>query len=268
MTYEELVQIYSEEGLQQIFLQTKHRNYLWQIAMPKSGSTWLTKILSQLYTNEGWEVSALVPYYGKRNQEIDPRYFFTKGGINANVFFSQQHCVFSEYTNYLVRQSNTKCIFQVRNLFDVTVSIFDHFKKAIESNHADIEALPCSYKNWDDEQLMEYIIDIEIPWFVKFIEGWYQSSLMRDGHLIKVNYEDLLLNTEDCINRIILSAGLTVKHTKIKDILIATTGENTRKNKGKVGRGKEILNSKQIDRIFLLASYCNLTKDFELLSIN
>ena len=268
MIYEDLAYIYSEDSLRQFFNQTNQRNYLWQIAMPKSGSTWLSNILTSIYINEGWEVSRLVPDYDRRNQEIDPRYFFLKGNHASNVFFVQQHCEYSAYTGYLIKQSRMKCILQVRNLFDVAVSLFDHLKSLIGSNNPEKNVLPSGSDVWTDDKLMNYVINISMPWYFKFIEGWYNSPLMKENKLIVISYEQPIKTPASCVNTIIKTAELTLNKTNVNSILNTCQNQNIRFNKGVIGRGKFVLTGKQIDSIFSLASYCNLDKNFELLSLN
>lgn len=267
MEYKDLVHVYSEDGLQHFFTQCNQRHYLWHIALPKSGSSWLSKIMTSLYYNEGWEVSKLLPAYDRRHQEIDPRYFFLKGAYNSKVFFVHQHCVYSNYTEHLIRQSGTKCILQVRNLFDVVVSIFDHFKSLFESNNAEKNVLPSGYETWTDETLMSYIIDIEIPWYLKFIEGWYNSPLMKENKLILVSYEAMIFDAERCVKNIVKNAGLTTKNSNIKLIIDNISGDQTRLNSGSSGRGAKVLTNDQIDKILTMAAYFNLDKDFPLLSV-
>lgn len=267
MEYEDLLNIYSEQGLQQIFANTSERQYLWQIALPKSGSTWLTKILETVYRREGWCVGKLVPDYHRRNQEIDPRYFFLEGSFNSNVFFGHQHCVYSNYIDYLIKQSQTKCLLQVRNLFDVIISLFDHFKSLLGTDHVEGAVLPAGAEKWSDEMLMEYIISIELPWYLKFIEGWYNSPLMKDGQLLLIKYEALLAAPEATLENILQFAGLTLQQTTVASVINDTSKGYTRLNKGVVGRGRQVLSDQQIEQVYKLAAFCNLDRDFELLQL-
>ncbi len=48
--------------------------------------TWLSNVLVLLLKEKDWACGNLVPFYGKRAQEIDPRYFFLTGNSKTNVF--------------------------------------------------------------------------------------------------------------------------------------------------------------------------------------
>lgn len=267
MDYQDLVEIYSESGLKEVFSQVNQRNYLWQIALPKSGSTWLTNIMSNIYMDMGWSVGRLVPLYGRRNQEIDPRYFFQYGSFNSNVFFIQQHCVYSDYTHYLINISRTKCILQVRNLFDVAVSVYDHVSQVLDNGHNELKNFPKGVSAMNKEMLMDYVIHVEMPWYIKYVEGWYNSPLMKTGKIFKVKYEEMLYDVVSSVKGIIEFAELNVSEETIINAIGNTRSANTRFNKGKIGRGSEVLNDKQIEYILKLGKLCGMSSDFELLII-
>lgn len=262
LSFGDVQQVYSENSLIQVLDQTKLRKYLWHIALPKSGSTWLTSILSALYTKNNWEVGSLLPHYGRRNQEIDPRYFLIAGSMNANVFFVQQHCVYSEYTRFLIERSRTKCVLQVRNIFDVFVSIFDHFIKALDEQTVEQDILPRGASEWDNHTLMDYIIDMEAPWYMRFLEGWFNSSLIESGQILLVCYEDLLADPERVVAEILTFSGTPGPLTQIKDALCHVGKGNTRFNKGIVGRGVKLLNQAQIQKVERMVAYCNIPEKY------
>jgi len=262
-SFDEIQRVYRENSLIQILDQTTSRKYLWHIALPKSGSTWLTRILSALYAKNNWEIGSLLPYYGRRNQEIDPRYFLASGSMDAHVFFVQQHCVYSEYTKFLIERSRTQCILQVRNIFDALVSAFDHLHKALHEQAVEQDLLPRGASEWEDTVLMDYIIDMEAPWYIRFLEGWLNSPLMESGHVRLVHYEDLLTDPESVVADVLNFSGTQGSLSQIKDALSQANQGNTRLNRGVVGRGGKLLNSAQLLKIIRMIAYCNIPKKYD-----
>jgi len=262
-SFDDIQRVYSENSLIQILDQTTSRKYLWHIALPKSGSTWLTRVLSTLYAKNHWEIGALLPYYGRRNQEVDPRCFLATGPIDANVFFVQQHCVYSEYTQFLIERSRTQCILQVRNIFDALVSAFDHLRKALNEQTVEQSLLPRGANEWEDAVLMDYVIDMEAPWYIRFLEGWLNSPLIESGRLLLVRYEALLADPERVVADVLDFSETQGSLTQIKDALGQASKENTRLNQGVAGRGVKVLNSTQLLKINRMIAYCNIPKKYD-----
>ena len=206
----------------------------------------------------------MVPAYGSRPQEIDPKKFITSGKINCendSVFFIQQHCVWSEYTELMVRLTNTKIIFQHRNIFDVMVSARDHYLSAIMGN-SETQTIPKPLFKLDKKQLMDYIIDTKCGWYCEFLQGWLQSSLYNSNNFCQVRYEDLKENTFETIKFISSSLSLNFKTDQIRSAIRKSAQSNTRKNIGENNRSKLELTQKQEENILKIASYYNLPSEY------
>ena len=261
VNFSDLQIIYSENIFQQLLVQTnKSRCYFWHIALPKSGSTWITKVLISLLSNKGWFCGTLVPAYGKRTQEIDPRLFFMLGDVKTNTFFIHQHCICSKYTERLIEDSNLMAFLQVRNIFDATISLFDHFCKIKTKTWSDInELLPDGFEKWSDSMLLDYVIDIEIPWYIKFLDSWLSSPLVINNNIYVIKYEMLVNDPVNSIQNLLTFAQ--IKNITDEEIEKALTSysQNTmlpdRFNKGLCGRGKEELSNKQIAKITKYMTY-------------
>lgn len=255
--------IYSENVLISEAAKHNNRSYLWHVAMPKSGTSWLTNIISILYKLNGWNSDTLVPYYGTRQQEIDPRRFLTsglKGDVNANIFFVQQHCEWSEYTEFLVKVTKTKIIFQNRNIFDVMLSLRDHYLLAIKGN-PESSIVPKTITNKSPDEIMDYLIDTKCGWYCEFLYRWMKSSLFHSNDFVQVRYENLKKNTKKTIHKInaVLSLGFT--SDQIDKAVSLANKTNTRKNIGENNRSKKMLNDNQKDKILKISSYYKLPDD-------
>lgn len=244
---------------------TSNRSYLWHVAMPKSGTTWLSNIFSHLYKLKGSTVAALVPHYGTRPQEIEPKLFLTTGkpcNLNEKIFFVQQHCVWSEYTEFLVKLTNTKIIFQHRNIFDVMISARDHYQSAIKGNNEESNIVPKPLFSKSPEALLDYIIDTKCGWYCEFLYGWLQSKLFNSKSLFQVRYEDLVNDTFEVINKVNSYFSLKFTFQEIERAINLSNMTKTRKNIGQNNRSKAILSDMQKEKILNIASYYNLPKNY------
>lgn len=231
--------------------------FLIHIALPKSGSTWLTSVMERLYINRGWKKGVLVPAYGRRNQEIDPRLFFVHGQGQERVFAGHQHCPFSEYTKKIIECTNSEVVFQFRNIYDVIVSYTDHLLRItqIESRH---EIVPRGVESLNKNTLLDYVIDVEAPWLIKFMEGWMNSGLLESDNFCPVSYESMLNNPKSVIKSISYKFNLDFTDTEIESALEYSSKQNTRKNVAVIGRGRTTLTKNQIQRIDSLLSFFNI----------
>lgn len=245
-----------EQELAEAFAHTASRKYLWHVAMPKSGSTWLTSTLENLYHHKEWEVGRLFPYSGRRRFEIDPRYFFIDGAIDSNVFFHQQHCEYSDYTAYLILRSRSKCIVQIRSILDAAASMVDWYKYILETGHPDTVFLPKRAASWSDADFVDYVIEHDLPWYIRFAEGWLKSDLMCNSDLLTlVRYEDLLSDPKAEVSRICAWANLAVAPAEIESALLSAGGTDTKKNKGVTGRGRQVFSRQQLSKAEKLATF-------------
>ena len=207
----------------------------------------------------------MVPAYGTRNQEIDPRRFLTAGlvgSVDTDVFFVQQHCQFSQYTHSLITQSRTKVIFQYRKIDDAIVSLADHIRAAItDPSNPERTALTPSILALDPDRILYYVIDIEAPWYFKFLDGWMNTEFYQSGQLSPVRYEELKADPVDTVYRLAGDLGLNVRVGTVVTAVEDSKNKMTRKNVGVNGRGKLMLNDSHKTKIDQMASFYNLPND-------
>lgn len=249
-------QLYSETFLGQQ-LEQQRGKFVVHIALPKSGSTWLTKILGGLYFRKGWNTAHLVPAHGRRGQEIDPRLFIEKGYQKSHVFSFHQHCPYSEYTAGLLQKTGSKVIFQFRNIFDSIVSASDDIWKTIHHGN-DNTLFPQGLQNLSKEEMLDYVVDVEAPGFIKFMEGWLNSDLVQQGKVFMVSYESLLKDPASLVHSISDEFSLGFTAEEIASAIQKASSENTRKNVAVTGRGRKTLSAKQIQKINTYLSYFDI----------
>jgi len=194
--------------------------------MPKSGSTYLTDILSKL---PGMRRAHLVPDYGRREQELDLEQLINHQGLS---YASQLHVRPSKLTQELLAAFGVKVVFLYRNIWDVMASLRDHMHThSLDWSMARIEP---SFRDWDEGRQYEFLARAMMPWFIDFYVSW---SLERDR--LAVSYEELMTEPAAVIGRIAGWAGIGASGEEIGHAL-AATGHSATFNKGGSGRGKAV----------------------------
>ena len=228
------------------------KRHLLVACMPKSGSTYLTTMLSSL---DGFRNVSLVPSYGRREQELDTLALMSSDEYD---YSAQHHVRYSEETHNLMYRFGVKPVVLVRNIFDVVFSIRDHVRK--ESVVGPAGYVFPHMTNWPDEKLEEFIVDICIPWDFNFFLTWQECQ-----NKCLITYEALLADPFVTIDKINKHFLLNLSEKEIGRAIDVANGKPTRKNIGNAGRGEQ-LNDYCKQRIQLMANYYSGV-DFSLIGI-
>jgi len=201
--------------------------YILLACMPKSGSTFLSTAIGNL---AGFRNGSFIPAYDRREQELDDRYIRKWRFSGHRAVIAQQHVRFSQPTQGLIKRFDMKTVVLIRDLFDVIVSIRDHFRH-------DVTTSPMAFFNerhrtLDDRQLEEAIARLEMPWYINFYMSWREAN-----GVVWVNYEDLARDPHASIEKILDSCGLSVCDTAVERAIEMARHGKTRFNRGITGRG-------------------------------
>jgi hypothetical protein len=209
------------------------RNHILVACFPKSGSTWLSEILSQL---PGFSRVELVPIHDRREQELAFERLLLYHSLN---YVAQHHCRYSRATERCLDTFSIKPIILIRNIFDCVVSTKDH----IDGGDTDPDRrigpaayVPHAYFQWPDTQKFDFIIDMLIPWYFNFFVGWKDFA---GGSW--VSYEELLAKPFAVIKNISDGFGLGCSDVDINGALLSASQRPTRKNVAKAGRGAMLM---------------------------
>jgi hypothetical protein len=213
---------------------------------PKSGSTWLSEILSRL---PGFIKADLVPGYDRREQELCFERLLV---YHAQNYVAQHHCRYSQATERCLRAFSIKPVILIRNIFDCVVSLRDH----IDGGASDPARLigptayiPDDYFGWPEDVRIDFIIDMIVPWYFNFYLGWRDCP-----DALWVSYEELVRDPPATIRRITDALCLDAKDAAIEHALHAASLQPTRRNVAVIGRGGS-LSEKHRQRICQLSSY-------------
>jgi len=204
--------------------ENQDKSHILVACMPKSGSTYLTAILTGL---PGFRQAILVPDSGRREQELDRLELIRNDEYD---YVAQHHVRFSTPTQTLLEDFNIKPIVTVRNIYDALFSIRDHFR-----NESTVKPMGYAFpymKDWPDEQLEEFIADIFTPWYFNFFLSWQEYE---NKHMI--SYDELIDNPLEKISEICSHLSLSATRADIDAAIARASGMFTRRNIGISGCG-------------------------------
>ena len=197
--------------------------------MPKSGSTYLRGIFTQL---PGFSAASLVPAYERREQELC-RERLVDRTARPGSFIAQHHVRYSSVTADYIAEFGLKPLVLVRNIFDATVSLIDYMRVAPMNPVAKI---PAGFADWDDERAATFITTMYIPWYFNFFLSWHSNP---DKTL--VTYEELVADPVATVTWICERLGIAVGRGDIARAVEAPALEGTtRLNQGVSGRGASL----------------------------
>jgi hypothetical protein len=224
------------------------RKHAWNIAAPKSGSTWLTALLEILL---GWRKLGLAAKTGRNEAEPDIRQILCFP--HENLFSPQQHCRASESTVEFINRFRIKPILQGRNIYDTIVSLREHCVNesvVMPMGYADAEFL-----RYDAEKQFQFLIDMVLPWYFNFYASWLQVEGLAPENLLWVTYDELLTDTPGTLRKILEYVGESRSQGQIEQAIERAKSVNTRKNKAVTGRGKALLTERHKARIKEMRQY-------------
>jgi len=263
-----------KDGVKKVINHNKLRALLWSVlfeyrqknngyehllvsCFPKSGSTFTVQTISNITKYK----EVFLAYSGEFNeQNIDLPKVLRCCEINT---VTQQHLPATHSNINIINEFQLKNIVLVRNVFDVCLSIYDHW------HHESIEG-PACYVNEQFFELSElkkldFIIDLVVPWYMKFYTSWYDAHLKNTSKFLFFTYEEILENELLFFKKIFKEWGLEYSDEDINKGILESKGQNNRLNKGVAGRGA-VLSGEQKERINKLAAYYPWC-DFSLIGI-
>lgn len=232
----------------------KSKKHILIPCMMKSGSTFLANILSE---HENMRRVRLVPAWGVREQELSEQRLLR---YNHNNYTAQHHIKNSEWTQTLIKRYNLKTIVQIRNLFDIVISLRDHIRN--ETHSIPVVHFTEEYKNFSDEALENAIVNLMMPWFVNFYAGW---RLSPDIKIIR--YEDMIIEPHKTAMDILEYVGIKTTPENVEKAVLNAGGKNNRLNKGVSGRGSELAPEMKQRIIDMLDCYPHIQEDLFVLDM-
>ncbi|MEJ8570250.1 sulfotransferase domain-containing protein [Microbaculum marinum] len=223
----------------QRMLGPRHRILL--ACFPKSGSTWLRTILSEL---PGIKSAWITESTGRGEQELSA---WRVARASFGHFVAQHHVRYHDDTQRLVDQFRMKPVVLVRDIFDSVVSLLDHVKhRWPEIPQAfvtpELRSLP-------DEQVLDFLVDMAVPWYMDFYVSWTGCA-----DAVRLNYEELNADPVAIVSELLDRLGIAAARGEVRGAIAAADARDSLFNRAEIGRGR-MLSEAQRARIVRQASY-------------
>lgn len=205
------------------------KKQLYIACFPKSGSTYLTKLLSHL---TGYSISMVLenPY---NEQDIQPH--ILRKLIKRNLVI-HQHTKGTLFNVQLMQDNNIRPTILIRNIADTVFSLRDHILK--ETRYVATGYVHNEFFEMSPQQQIDYLINIHMPWYFSFLVSWAEASTTIDCHWL--DYENLFANTVTECKKIIDFYHLDFTEQAITQAIETLPRSETRYNVGTSGRGKQL----------------------------
>ena len=179
---------------------------------PRTGSTFLYVVLSEVTKLQRFRLCS-----GYSTNEHD-LYLPALCMMNNSGCVSQMHMKGTYHNALLINRFKIRQIILVRNIYDIVASLFDDLRKKEEMPGYHIGQTGYSFlwldsatKNMNDEDLIDMIIDLALPWYVNFYVSWYRLEEQKIVNPIWVNYEDMIKDK----NKKIAIVFFTIKELRV-----------------------------------------------------
>ena len=204
--------------------------HIFVACFQKAGSTYLTELLSEI---TGFPSRALVAAYGHNDQDVH-EYALEEVAYKNSV--TQQHAKGTANNVELLKKFGIKPVVLVRDIFDVTVSLFDHIEGG--RHRVPTGFVHREYWNLSRDQKILYIIRVHLPWYFNFFVSWREAA--QELQVRWLTYEELFADQVATVSRVLEFYGLPADPYRIQTAIRATAKRPTRFNVGVSGRGKSL----------------------------
>lgn len=230
-------------------------NFFANFSMLKSGTHLLRLILEELTLLDFYEPPIIK---GQNNYEDQ-----TKFQVIENKFFSW-HLFPNKITCKALSDNNFKSICLVRNIFDQTISLYNHFKFDVDHEIGRGRGVTSIFKALSRSDGLDLLIDGQedtaFPWKgskhqIRHLKTLFEVQERADN--LFLTYEELTFKKHETIIKIANFLDIELKPNSLQEILKKTSFtemKNSKNNKshfveGKISRSLDILNESHLSKI-------------------
>lgn len=230
----------------------RQRKQVLLACFPKSGSTFISSKLACL---PEWSRASFVPFYGRRDQELEQSAIeqsMASALISNKNLIAQHHCRATEHSLRLVNKFEMKVVVLVRSLMDVVISISDHWdRESVVSPMAYLDENLLAELDESPVTRLQFIVQHVLPWYVSFYLSWYRNREEVKGGVMFISYEQFFFDTMASFLEVVQFIGEDVAKDRLEAALGASS--QTRLNKGVSGRGRQAFEADPVAYQKLLA---------------
>lgn len=233
----------------------KRRDYIFVAALPKSGSTLLNNALIRL---TGHFPHPLCDHHLHEQNIVSSRLVDSWGFKSI----ATHHTLATPLNVEYLKRFEIRPIVLVRDIFDAAVSLRDHTQR--ESLATATFLPPPGYPERTGAEKLDAIVDLALPWHLSFVASWQSAGL----DILTISYEALMRDPTATLDRILIHIDRPDLRTEIAAAWEGAAGDSdTRRNVGRIGRGRAEFSEAQTERVRRLATYYPTT-DFSVIGLD
>lgn len=234
------------------------RRTIFIAAVPKSGSTWLTSMLSAL---PNFRQVAPPAFGGRRELEV-PHNHLIRPMLVARHLVDCQHVRASQDTLVQLALADAFPVVLTRNVADALVSMHDHIS-GLRGGHREASSepghrwsmaylTPQRWLSWGEEQRYRVLTRAFLPWYANFELSWRAWAEIVEEHdfdrrirrylhpPLYLDYDTMRSNPEETLDAIAEHVGLSIDVEDRRRALERSLESPTRRNVAVTGRGREL----------------------------
>jgi hypothetical protein len=226
----------------------KPKKHIFITCTPKSGSTYLLRLLESLLS---YEVEIFIAGFDRTEQDIfEPKII---ENLKKNTV-THQHTRCTDNNIRLLNKHDIKPVILTRNIFESVISMRNHMILEPENSWWPMGYVDHNFYKLPIEKQYDFVIDLIIPWYINFYVSW-QKYKDKDA-LLWITYDELFANKMETLKKVLVYYGIN-KNVTPEDILYheEKIKEVTRKtNQNKLG-DKVNLTQEQLNKITKFTEY-------------
>ena len=223
------------------------RRLLFIACFPKSGSTYLMRLLCAI---TGFPKVFPVQFAGPNEHDFFEKELRRLRHMNG---VCHQHLKGTLYNVKLAKEHNLRIVVLVRNIFDVVVSLNEHFHN--ESKHFPTGYVPREFFEMPQEDQWMFLIRVHMPWLFSFLMSWHEAQ--EEVPVLWLTYERLFAEQIEVTKELLGFWEMPVDEELIRQSIEVIKTRHTRLNKGVPGRGQTLPEAHR-QAICELADACKL----------
>jgi hypothetical protein len=225
------------------------RKHVLLACFPKSGSTYLARLIANA---GGYSHMHLSDSAKGGEHELSAARLLLHHQAD---YVTQLHLRCSLGTALLIEKFSLLPVVLYRDIFDTVVSMKDDLKNDTVEYPAFASPFPIAYipnnvRLLADDELLSFVIDMLVPWYLGFYGSWYRYP----GRKICLSYRELIEETPRVLREISDAFQLGWSDSAVAKAIGSAENEDTRKNQAVAGRGR-LLGAHQRQRIVQLCRY-------------
>jgi hypothetical protein len=169
--------------------------HIFIACLPKSGSTFLAKVITEL---TGFEFVQFQPIRGTNEHNIDKGVLFSN--LHKNTV-TQLHTKPSLSNKKLLKSNNIKVVFLYRGILNSLRSLHHHILH--ENEQWFMFTWTQDFHFWDEEKQFDFIIDLILPWYINFLTSWHNEIKTGDLEILSLDYDDFKSDNTSTVNQIV-----------------------------------------------------------------